>query len=117
MATSKATLQTLVNEYMSGTYDAYEPRRVPEPADIKLGKHAAKLTATALFIDMRQSSNITNAFRLQTAAKMIKSFIGGAVQIVSHNGGAVRSFNGDGMLAIFVGDNRSTSATKAAMQI
>src|SRR5215217_1965702 len=117
MATTKAALQTLVDGYLGGTYDTFNPRGVPDPADIKLGKHAARLTATALFIDMRQSSNITNAFRLQTAAKMVKAYFDGAVRIIGHNSGRVRSFNGDGMLALFVGDQRFHNAVKAAMEV
>ena len=101
---------------MAGTYTTTSPRGVPEPADIPLGNQAALLTATALFIDIRQSSDITNAFRRQTAAKMLKSYFSGAVKIINANGGKVRSFNGDGMLALFLGDNRSDAAVKSAMQ-
>lgn len=107
----------MVSDYLAGTYETYEPTSVPEPGDIPLGKKAAKLSATALFIDIRQSSDITNSFRRQTAAKMLKAYFDGAVRIVRKNGGAVRSFNGDGMLALFTGDARSNNATKAAMQV
>src|SRR3954470_12084490 len=113
MATSKSDLKGVVDNYLAGTYTTFQPRGIPVAADITLGNQAAKLTATALFIDLRQSSDITNAFRRQTAAKMLKAFIGGSVRIINQNGGQVRSFNGDGMLALFVGDNRSTPATKA----
>jgi adenylate cyclase len=88
-----------------------------EQRDIPLGNKAAKLEATALFIDMRQSSNIANAFRLQTAAKMVKGYFDGAIRIIGENGGQVRSFDGDGMLAIFVGDLRFYFSVGAAMQV
>lgn len=117
MPTNKAELTSLVDGYLAGTYETYQPRGVPEPADIPLGKKAAKLEATALFIDLRQSSDITNAFRRQTAAKMLKSYFDGAVRIINANNGKVRSFNGDGMLALFVGDSQSNNAVKAAMQV
>jgi len=113
----KVELQHKVSDYLSGNYDTYEPHAVPEPNDIPLGNKAAKLEATALFIDIRQSSNLTNAFRLQTAAKMVKGYFDGAVRIIGQNGGQVRSFNGDGMLALFVGDQRLHYAVKAAMQV
>jgi class 3 adenylate cyclase len=85
--------------------------------DIPLGNNAAEFEAAVLFIDVRQSSDITNAFRRQTAAKMMKAYFAGAVNIVNKNEGFVRSFNGDGMLAIFRGDSRHDNAVKAAMQI
>jgi adenylate cyclase len=117
MATSKFDLQQMVDGYLAGAYDTYESRGVPEAKDIQLGNKAAKLTATALFIDLRQSSDITNTFRRQTAAKMLKSYFAGSVRIINVNGGVVRSFNGDGMLALFVGNRRSNNGVKAAMQI
>lgn len=110
-------LEEMVSGYLTGGYETYEPRGVPYPENIALGNKAAKLEATTLFIDVRQSSDITNAFRRQTAAKMMKSYFDGAVRIVNKNDGQVRSFNGDGLLAIFVGDLRSSNAVKAAMQV
>jgi class 3 adenylate cyclase len=110
-------LNRMVSDYLVGDYETYEPQGVPNPEDIALGNKAAKLSATTLFIDVRQSSDITNAFRRQTAAKMMKSYFDGAVRIINNNEGKVRSFNGDGMLAIFVGGTRSNNAVKAAMQV
>ena len=52
----------MVDGYLAGTYETYKPRDVPLPEDIALGNKAALLTATTLFIDLRQSSDITNAF-------------------------------------------------------
>ncbi|MEA2676618.1 MAG: hypothetical protein QOJ81_759 [Chloroflexota bacterium] len=116
MAT-KAELQAMVAEQLAGTYATSTPRTVPLPEAVPLGKKASLLTATALFMDLRQSSDITNSFRRQTAAKMLKAYFDGAVRIVNGRGGAVRSFNGDGMLALFIGDTRTTDAVRAAMEV
>src|SRR5690606_1554194 len=48
---------------------------------------------------------------------MMKAYFDGSVRIVNANDGYVRSFNGDGMLAIFREPNQSDHAVKAAMQI
>jgi class 3 adenylate cyclase len=113
----KSDLKEMVSEYLEGDYKTYKPEGVPKPEDIPLGNEAAKIEATALFIDIRQSSNITNTFRRQTAAKMVKGYFDGSVRIIRVHNGEVRSFNGDGMLGLFVGGSRSTNAVKAAMQI
>lgn len=113
---NRASLAQMVDENLAGTYTTTKPRSVPNPEDIPLGKQAAQLEATALFIDIRQSSDIANAVRRQTAAKMLKSYFRGAVTVINSHGGRVRSFNGDGMLALFIGDVRSSSAAKAAME-
>jgi len=48
---------------------------------------------------------------------MVKAYFDGAVRIIGHNSGRVRSFNGDGMLALFLGDQRFHNAVKAAMEV
>lgn len=106
-----------VDEYLSGDYEVTKKTTVPNPEDVPLGNRAALLEATVLFVDIRQSSDITNTFRRQTAAKMMKAYFNGAVKIINKNDGYVRSFNGDGLLAIFIGDFRSNNAVKAAMRL
>lgn len=110
-------IEKKTQDYLVGDYETYVPRGVPNPEDIPLGNRAAQLETTALFVDVRQSSDITNVFRRQTAAKMMKAYFDGAVRVINANEGAVRSFNGDGMLALFVGNSRSNNAVKAAMQL
>jgi class 3 adenylate cyclase len=111
------TLQAKTDEHLAGQYTFTEPREIPLPEDIPLGGKAAKLEATALFIDIRQSTDLAEAFQRQTAAKMMKAYFDGAVRIIGAKGGQVRSFNGDGMLALFIGDSRRNDAVSAAMQV
>jgi hypothetical protein len=110
-------LESRVDGFLKGNYATTRARVVRDPKDIPLGNNAKLLTAATLFIDVRQSSDITNTFRRQTAAKMVKSYFSGAVKITNANDGVVRSFNGDGMLAIFLGEKQCDNAVKAAMQI
>jgi len=106
-----------VDNYLAGTYDVTKPQDVPDNDEVPLGKKAMEFEATALFVDVRQSTDITDSFRRQTAAKMVKADFSGAARIINRNGGAVRSFNGDGMLAFFTGDTRTSPAVKSAMQL
>jgi uridylate cyclase len=112
-----ADLRTRVDGYLTGQYAVTRPRDVPDPANVPLGNEAMQFDATALFIDVRQSTDISNTFRRQTAAKMMKAYFSGAVKIINDNGGRVRSFNGDGMLALFMGGTRTSPAVKSAMQV
>jgi adenylate cyclase len=115
-----ATLADVVNRvdvFLKGDYSTTKPRDVPDPGEVPLGRKGMEFEATALFIDVRQSTDIAEAFRRVTAAKMMKGYFAGAVKIIADNGGAVRSFNGDGMLAFFAGGRRTSPAVKSAMQI
>ncbi len=48
---------------------------------------------------------------------MYKSFLWGITKIARMNDGELRSFNGDGALIVFIGDNKRTNAAKAALQM
>lgn len=39
------------------------------------------------------------------------------VRVIKSNNGHIRSFNGDGLLAVFMGDSQSNNAVKGAMQV
>jgi adenylate cyclase len=110
-------IEAKVDGYLVGQYKKKTPQNVPLPEEVPLGNEASVFEASTLFIDVRQSTDLTDAFRRQTAAKMMKAYFDGCVRIVNANDGAVRSFNGDGLLALFIGDSRSSNATKAAMQV
>ena len=50
-------------------------------------------------------------------AKIIHSFINGAADILRHYGGEIRSFDGDRVMAIFVGIDKETMAVRAALAV
>ena len=77
----------IVDGYLAGTYETYQPRGIPDPEDIALGNRAAQAAGAALFIDLRQSPDITNAFRRQTVAQMLKSYFDGSVRVINNNNG------------------------------
>jgi class 3 adenylate cyclase len=107
-----------VARFLGGDYETFKPQGVPTPEKLPMAESkAARFEAAMLFVDIRQSSAITESFRLQTAAKMIRAYCDGSVRIIHFNQGSVRSFNGDGMLAVFIGDRKANNAVKAAMNL
>ena len=91
--------------------------KVPERQDIKLAAEAIQIEATALSIDIRQFSGLTNAFGRQVVVKMLRAFFEGSVKIVEASAGTVADFNGDGMIVLFTGADRTERAFRAASQI
>ncbi len=106
-----------VDEFFEGDYEITEGRKVPDVEDINFGKFGTELELAMMFIDLKESTKILDAFRRQTGAKMYKSFLFGVVKIARENGGELRSFNGDGVLTAFYGDTKCTHAAKAALQL
>jgi len=106
-----------VSDFFTGDYDITEGRVIPDVADINLGKIGKEVELAMLFIDIRESTKIVDGLRRTTAARMYKSFLWGVAKIARINDGELRSFNGDGVLAAFIGDNKRTNAVKAALQM
>jgi class 3 adenylate cyclase len=90
---------------------------VPTVGDLTFDNVAKDIPVAMLFIDIKGSTHIVNAVQRTTAAKMYKSFLKGVTKITLANDGDVRSFNGDGVLAVFAGPGKSNNAVRAAMEM
>jgi len=66
---------------------------------------------------MRGSRNIIQSNTTFISVKLHKAFLQAITYCVENRGGHFRSFNGDGALAFFVGENAATRAVKAAMDL
>ena len=115
--TTKEDIIKGVDDFFSGNYDVTDGRVIPDVADVPFGKNGKEIELAMLFIDIRESTKIVDGLRRITAARMYKSFLWGVAKIARLNDGELRSFNGDGVLVAFVGDNKRTNAVKAALQM
>lgn len=110
-------LHSEVSSYFSGKYEINSGYVIPDVEDIPLGKVGRELDLAMLFVDIRESTKIVDAFRRRTAARMYKAFLYGVTKLARTNNGEIGSFNGDGVLIAFIGDSKRTNAAKAALQI
>jgi adenylate cyclase len=53
----------------------------------------------------------------RVAARVCKSFLECVTRLVRARGGDVRSFDGDRVMGVFVGNNKNTAAVRCALQI
>jgi class 3 adenylate cyclase len=91
-------------------------RIVPETGKVGYDE-AVKLDGTWLYCDLLDSSGLVAASGKPTVGKVIRLFLDSTVRIMRQNGGEIRSFDGDRVMAIFVGDGRFDTAVKTAMQV
>jgi len=89
---------------------------VPETDDVNLAGGAVRLQATMLYADLVDSTTLA-IYDRRVAARVFKSFLASCARIIRHRGGYVRSFDGDRVMGVFVGDYKNTSAAKAALNI
>jgi len=90
---------------------------VPEAEDLKLTNDAVKLKGAVLYADLADSTEMVNTKKAPFAAEVYKTFLITACRIISHRGGTITAFDGDRIMAVFIGDTKNTVAVKAALNI
>ncbi|MFA7160024.1 MAG: adenylate/guanylate cyclase domain-containing protein [Kiritimatiellia bacterium] len=98
-------------------WNTRDGRQVPEAKDVALGNDAVTLSGTVLYADMADSTGLVNGFRPWFAAEVYKAYLLGACRVIRNNAGEITAFDGDRVMAAFIGDYKNTSAVKAALQI
>jgi class 3 adenylate cyclase len=115
-------LQGRLKEILAtGSYKITESDSIPGPGDNRLTflNTAVQFTGSVLYIDMRGSTKVLAAHKPHTVAKIHKAFLYATTTILAANGGQIRSYNGDSILAFFPKNHVKTieSAVKTALQI
>ncbi|MCX4429214.1 adenylate/guanylate cyclase domain-containing protein [Streptomyces mirabilis] len=91
---------------------------VPGTDDVKLySNDAVKLDAVYLYADLLGSTKLAREFRPETAGKVIRASLRTASTIIKRLGGEIRSYDGDRVMGIFIGDWKNSNAAQAALQI
>lgn len=90
---------------------------VPDTPDIQLGNDGVNLDATVLYADMDGSTNLVDANTAHFAAEVYKAYLHCAAKIVRDEGGQITAYDGDRIMAVFVGQTKNTPAVRAALKI
>jgi len=91
--------------------------KVPEPEDVKLGNDSVELDGTVLYADMADSTSLVKGHKDWFAAEVYKAYLVASCHVIRNNGGVITAFDGDRIMAVFIGDTKNTSAAKAALQL
>jgi len=99
------------------TWTTRDGRKVPEPEDLKLLNDAVKLQGTVLYADLDASTDLVDRYTPAFAAEIYKTFLHCSAKSIRQQGGAITSYDGDRIMAVFIGDAKNSSAAKAALNI
>lgn len=117
MSDFKDNLISDTDYFFGGDYEVIQGRGIPNVCDVAFGRYGKEVELAMLFIDIKESTKIVDAFRLKTAARMYQAFLRGITLIALKNNGEVRSFNGDGVLVTFHGDTKCNNSVRTALQM
>ena len=113
----KADITNAVDGILGTSFDEREGKKIPASEDVALSNGAVKLEAAFLYADLAGSGLIAKACPWDTTAKILRAYLDCAVRIIRAHGGEIRSFDGDRVMGIFIGDSKRSSAVRAALKI
>lgn len=92
---------------------------VPDSLSIALESNEAKEISdgTVLYADLSGSTNMVQNKSREFAAEVYRAFLYSAAQIIRNEGGVVSAYDGDRVMAVFLGDSPNTTATRCALKI
>lgn len=112
-----ADTTTGIDGVLNATWAITNGTVVPETEDVVLKNGGRRIDATYVYADMANSSALAQAVKDEIVAKVIRSYLNAAGRILKHYGGEIRSYDGDRVMAIFIGGSKNTSAAKAAFNL
>jgi class 3 adenylate cyclase len=113
----KEELETAVAAIFRESWAVRDGRVVPDVDNLRLGNDAITLNATVLYADMADSTNLVDTYKPSFAAEIYKAYLTCAAKIVKAEGGAITAYDGDRIMAVFVGDVKNTTAVRTALKI
>lgn len=114
---SAADLESSVENLFSTTFQERNGLVVPTSTDVALKDGAVKIDATFLYADLAGSAKLSKTCPWSTTAKIIRSFLDCSTRLIRARGGEIRSFDGDRVMGVFIGDNKNTSAAQCGREI
>ncbi len=106
-----------VGDIIDATFNVTKGTVVPKTEDVVMKDGAKEVDATYVYADLADSSNLARVLIKEATAKVIRSYINASARILRHYGGEIRSFDGDRVMAIFMGPRKNNDAVRAALAI
>lgn len=91
-------------------------RKVPESGDMGFLGTAVKLDAVFLYADLRDSTTLATKDK-NVASDVFQVFLSTMSRVIKSEGGEIRSFDGDRVMAVFIGDSRFDDAARCGLKM
>jgi len=106
-----------VTDILATRWEAREGRVVPDSDSVTLGNDAVNLDGTVLYADLVDSTGLVKNKSAAYAAEVYKCYLHCASKIIEHHGGVITAFDGDRVMAVYIGDRKNTNAARSALAI
>jgi class 3 adenylate cyclase len=114
----KEDLNSDVAGIFKSAWTVTEKKTIPAPTDLGLGNDAGKFTEmTVLYADLNGSTSMVDSESWMFSAEVYKSYLHCAARIIKAEGGTITAYDGDRIMAVFIGDSKNTTAARCALKI
>lgn len=110
-------LEAMVDGVLRGTWTERSGYVVPDTTDVRLTNDGVLLDAAVLYADIAGSTALLSATSARFVAELYKCYLNGACKILRNRGGEITSFDGDRVMAVFVGAEKASAAVRSALAI
>jgi len=110
-------LKTEVAAIFKAAWTTRDGTVLPAPEDLKLSNDAVRLDGTVLYADLAESTRLVDGQKPEFAAEIYKTYLHCAAKIIRSAGGEITAYDGDRIMAVFLGSMKNTSAVKTALKI
>lgn len=105
-----------VDSIIAANWQVADGRVVPESEKVPFIGNAVRLDATFLYADLADSTALASRSH-QVAAEVFQCFLSSASRLIRAEGGEIRSFDGDRVMAVFIGNMKNSTAARCALKI
>jgi class 3 adenylate cyclase len=113
----KEDIMEAVAQIFKEQWATRDGQTVPEADDLKLSNDAVKLSGVVLYADMSASTELVNKQKSHFAAEVYKAYLHCAAKIINLEGGSITAYDGDRIMAVFIGDSKNSTAVRTALKI
>ncbi len=110
-------LKAEISSILQRSWDMRDGNVTPDTNSVSLTNGAVRVEGTVLYADLSQSSQLAADFQQRVAAKIIRAFLYSMSRLITESNGTITSFDGDRVMALFLGDYRNTNAAKCALKM
>jgi class 3 adenylate cyclase len=95
-----------------------EAQVVPSPENLKLSNEAKHFErATIFYADLSGSTQLVDSSHWQIAGEVYKTYLLCAAKLIRSLGGTITAYDGDRVMAVFIGDYQTSTAAKCGLQL
>lgn len=110
-------VETDIGKIFTATWNIRDGEVVPKTEDVALSNGAVKLEAVLLYADLAASTKLARQFSKTMVAKVVRAYLSSMTRLINDAGGSVRSFDGDRVMGVFVGNSKNSNAANCALRM